>query len=95
MPQGATQEDFLGRSGRAVRVFLLGGLHAARQADLQEIRRALHPHVVCYQLELSVLPVVLCGARLQVYGEAVCEAEIQVGASAAGSLPTWSCPLTP
>uniref|UniRef100_A0A7N9DAF4 Solute carrier family 35 member F3 n=1 Tax=Macaca fascicularis TaxID=9541 RepID=A0A7N9DAF4_MACFA len=78
---GAAQEDLLGRGGRAVRVLFVGGLHAARQADLQEVRRALHPHVVCHQLELFILPVVLRGARLQVHREAVCEAEIQIVAA--------------
>lgn len=79
MLRGAAQEDFLGRGRGAVRVLLVGGRHAARQADLQEVRCSLHPDVVCHQLELSVLPIVLRGARLQVGGEAVCEAEIQVG----------------
>ena len=78
---GAAQEDLLGRGRGAVRVFLLGRCHPARQADLQEVRCSLHPDVVCHQLELFILPVVLRGARLQVGREAVGEAEIQVGAS--------------
>lgn len=78
----AAQEDLLGRGGGAVRVRLLGGRHAARQADLQEVRCSLHPDVVCHQLELFILPLVLRGAHLQVSGEAVSEAEIQVGTSA-------------
>lgn len=92
MLPGAAQEDLLGRGGRAVRVLLLGGLHAARQADLQEVRRPLHPDMVCHQLELFVLPAVLRGARLQVRREAVCEAEIQVGTSV-GAGPTLRAPL--
>ena len=75
----AAQEDLLGCGGGAVRVRLLGGRHAARQADLQEVRCSLHPDVVCHQLELFILPLVLHGAHLQVSGEAVSEAEIQVG----------------
>lgn len=76
---GAAQEGLLGRSRGVLRVRLLGRLHAACQADLQDLRRALHPDVVCHQLELSVLPVVLRRARVQVHREAVCETEIQVG----------------
>lgn len=90
MLPGTAQEDFLGRGGGAVRVLLLGRLHATRQAYLQEVRCAFHSHVVCHQLELSILSVVLRGARLQVCGEAVCEAEIQVGASRPPALP-WGC----
>ena len=75
----AAQDDLLGCGGGAVRVRLLGGRHAARQADLQEVRCSLHPDVVCHQLELFILPLVLHGAHLQVSGEAVSEAEIQVG----------------
>ena len=94
MLPGTAQEDLLGRGGRAVRVLLLGGLHAARQADLQEVRRPLHPDVVCHQLELSVLPVVLRGARLQVRREAVCEAEIQVGTSVGAGPALWAALLS-
>lgn len=90
MLPGTAQEDFLGRGGGAVRVFLLGGLHAACQADLQEVRCSLHLDVVCHQLELSVFPVVLRGARLQVGGEAVCEAEIQVGSLRMAGPELWA-----
>lgn len=90
MLPGTAQEDFLGRGGGAVRVFLLGGLHAACQADLQEVRCSLHLDVVCHQLELSVFPVVLRGARLQVGGEAVCEAEIQVGSLRTAGPELWA-----
>uniref|UniRef100_A0AC11EUQ1 Solute carrier family 35 member F3 n=1 Tax=Ovis aries TaxID=9940 RepID=A0AC11EUQ1_SHEEP len=77
----AAQEDLLGCGGGAVRVRLLGGCHAARQADLQKVRCSLHPDVVCHQLELFILPLVLRGAHLQVSGEAVSEAEIQIVAA--------------
>lgn len=79
MLPGAAQEDLLGRSRGPVRVLLLGRCHAARQADLQEVRCPLHPHVVRHQLELFILSIVLRGARLQVHREAVGEAEVQVG----------------
>lgn len=81
MFSGAAQEDLLGRGSGAVRVFLLGRCHPARQADLQEVRCSLHPDMVCHQLELFILPVVLRGPRLQVGRETVGEAEIQVGGS--------------
>lgn len=74
----AAEEGLLGRGCRVLRVCLLGRLHAARQTDFQDFRCTLHPDLVRHQLELSVLPVVLRRARVQVHREAVCETEIQV-----------------
>lgn len=79
MFSGAAQEGLLGSGCRVLRVCLLVRVHAARQADFQDLRRTLHPDVVCHQLELSVLPIVLRRSRVQVHREAVCETEIQVG----------------
>lgn len=77
---GAAPEGLLGRGGGAVRVRLLGGRHAARQAHLPAVRRALHSDMVRHQLELFILSAVLRRARLHSGGEAVREAEIPVGA---------------
>ncbi|XP_038343721.1 putative thiamine transporter SLC35F3 isoform X2 [Canis lupus familiaris] len=93
MLPGAAQEDVLGCGGGAVRVLLLGRLHAARQADLQEVRCSLHPDMVCHQLECFILPIVLRGAHLQVHREAVCEAEIQIS-HVAGVEPTAERPVS-
>lgn len=79
MFSGAAQEGLLGCGRCVLRVCLLGRLHTARQVDFQDLRRTLHPDVVCHQLELSVLPIVLRRARVQIHREAVCETEIQVG----------------
>lgn len=79
MFSGAAQEGLLGCGCRVLRVRLLGRLHAARQADFQDLRRTVHPDVVCHQLELSVLPIVLRRTCVQIHREAVYETEIQVG----------------
>ncbi|EDL11810.1 solute carrier family 35, member F3, isoform CRA_b, partial [Mus musculus] len=77
MFSGAAQEGLLGCGCRVLRVRLLGRLHAARQADFQDLRRTVHPDVVCHQLELSVLPIVLRRTCVQIHREAVYETEIQ------------------
>lgn len=74
----AAEEGLLGCGCCVLRVCLLGRLHAARQIDFQDLRCTLHPDLVRHQLELSVLPVVLRRARVQVHREAVSETEIQV-----------------
>lgn len=75
----AAPQAELGPGGGAVRVRLLGRLHAARQADLPDLRRALHPDVVRHHVELLVLPAVLRRPRVQGGGQAVGEAAVQVG----------------
>lgn len=97
----AAREGLLGSCRCALCLCLLGRLHAARQADFQDLRCALHPDLVCHQLELSVLPAVLRRARVQVHREAVCEAEIQVGTlrplvTRLGLFPhVWGCRADP
>lgn len=74
----AAEEGLLGCGRCVLRVCLLGWLHTARQTDFQDLRCTLHSDLVCHQLELSVLPIVLRRACVQVHREAVCETEIQV-----------------
>lgn len=95
MHSGAAQEGVLGCGCRVLRVCLLGRLHAAGQADFQDLRRPLHPDVVCHQLELSVLPAVLRRARVQIHREAVCETEIQVGTPRAPTTHLGAVPQVP
>lgn len=80
-----------------MRVRLLGRVHAARQGDLPDLRRTLHPGLVRQRLELLVLPVVLRGPRLPGHGQAVRAAAVQVGPRGAQRWagPEFSPPLPP